>query len=115
VLYITAIGLYQLFIRSVDFHGWLRIDSTEDLESNLVAVAVVVPAVDFVGAVFACNQNILEYGAGIAVPIATLGVLLGMRAWSARQSHARDGPANGHPADTEAAFGMRSDDRCTPS
>jgi uncharacterized membrane protein YqhA len=28
VLYITAIGLYQLFIRAIDFHGWLQIDST---------------------------------------------------------------------------------------
>jgi uncharacterized membrane protein YqhA len=101
VLYITAIGLYQLFIRNIDFHGWLRIDSTEDLESNLVGVAVVVLAVDFMGAVFAGNQNILEYGAGIALPIAALGVFLGLRAWAARQSHgsaqASEGAANEHP------------------
>jgi uncharacterized membrane protein YqhA len=88
VLYITAVGLYQLFIREIDFHGWLRIESTEDLESNLVGVTVVVLAVDFMGAVFAGNQNILQYGAAIALPIAALGVFMGLRAWAARQSHA---------------------------
>src|SRR4051812_36464184 len=31
VLYITAVGLYQLFIEEIDFGGWLRIKSTEDL------------------------------------------------------------------------------------
>src|SRR5262245_17685988 len=87
VLYITAIGLYQLFIREVDFHGWLRSESTEDLESNLVGVTVVVLAVDFMGAVFAGNQNILQYGAGIALPIAALGSFLGLRAWAVKQSH----------------------------
>jgi uncharacterized membrane protein YqhA len=94
VLYITAIGLYQLFIRDVDFHGWLRIESTEDLESNLVGVTVVVLAVDFMGAVFAGNQDILQYGAGIALPIAALGVFMGLRAWAAKQSHAREGAAD---------------------
>jgi uncharacterized membrane protein YqhA len=97
VLYITAIGLYQLFIHPVDFHGWLRIDSTEDLESNLVGVAVVVLAVDFMGTVFAGNQNLLEYGAGIALPIAALGVFLGLRAWAAKQSHPPDRDADDHP------------------
>jgi uncharacterized membrane protein YqhA len=86
VLYITAIGLYQLFIREIDFHGWLRIESTEDLESNLVGVTVVVLAVDFMGAVFAGNQNILQYGAAIALPIGALGVFMGLRAWAAKQS-----------------------------
>ena len=32
VLYITAVGFYQLFIQEVKFPGWLRIDSTEELE-----------------------------------------------------------------------------------
>jgi uncharacterized membrane protein YqhA len=94
VLYITAVGLYQLFIREIDFHGWLRIESTEDLESNLVGVTVVVLAVDFMGAVFAGNQNILQYGAAIALPIAALGVFMGLRAWAAKQSRSSTDRAN---------------------
>jgi hypothetical protein len=35
VLYITAIGLYQLFVRPIDFHGWLRIESTDQALLNL--------------------------------------------------------------------------------
>ena len=52
VLFITAVGLYQLFITDVKFPGWLRIDSTEDLETNLIGVTVVVLAVNFMSRAF---------------------------------------------------------------
>ncbi|MGB7097002.1 MAG: YqhA family protein, partial [Anaerolineales bacterium] len=71
VLYITAIGLYQLFINEIKFPNWLKIDSTEELETNLIGVTVVVLAVNFMGAVFVGGkENLLEFGAGIALPIA---------------------------------------------
>jgi uncharacterized membrane protein YqhA len=83
VLYITAVGLYQLFIQELNFAGWLKIDSTEELETNLIGVTVVVLAVNFMGAVFAGKtENLLQYGAGIALPIAALGLFVGLRAWS---------------------------------
>ena len=85
VLYITAMGLYQLFIKEVDFPKWLKIDSTEELETNLIGVTVVVLAVNFMGAMFAGNTtDLLPYGAGIALPIAALGAFVGLRAWSAK-------------------------------
>jgi len=85
VLYITAIGLYQLFINEIRFPNWLKIDSTEELETNLIGVTVVVLAVNFMGAVFVGRkENLLEFGAGIALPIAALGVFLGLRAWSTK-------------------------------
>lgn len=84
VLYITAVGLYQLFIREIDFAGWLKIDSTEELETNLIGVTVVVLAVNFMGAVLTKADNLLDYGAGIALPIAALGLFVGLRAWSAK-------------------------------
>lgn len=85
VLYITAVGLYQLFIHEIKFPGWLKIDSTEELETNLIGVTVVVLAVNFMGAVFARNtENLLQYGAGIALPIAALGLFVGLRAWSVK-------------------------------
>jgi uncharacterized membrane protein YqhA len=86
VLYITAIGFYQLFISEIEFPGWLKIDSTEELETALVGVTVVVLAVNFLAQVFAGeNVNILSQGAGIALPIAALGVFIGLRAWAGRQ------------------------------
>jgi len=85
VLYITAVGLYQLFIQEIKFPGWLKIDSTEELETNLIGVTVVVLAVNFMGAVFVRGtENLLQYGAGIALPIAALGLFVGLRAWSVK-------------------------------
>jgi uncharacterized membrane protein YqhA len=85
VLYITAAGLYQLFIRELKFPRWLRIDNTEELETNLIGVTVVVLAVNFMGAVFVGEtEHLLDYGAGIALPIAALGLFVGLRAWSVK-------------------------------
>lgn len=85
VLYITAIGLYQLFVHEIKFPNWLKIDSTEELESNLIGVTVVVLAVNFMGAVLiGGRENILNFGVGIALPIAALGLFLGLRALSTK-------------------------------
>ena len=80
VLYITAMGLYQLFIQDVPLPMWMKTESSEDLETNLIGVTVVVLAIEFLGAVFSGRQdNLLEYGAGIALPIAALGVFMGLK------------------------------------
>ena len=83
VLYITAVGLYQLFVEEIKFPGWLQIDSTEELETNLIGVTVVVLAVNFMGVVFTQDARfLLEYGAGISFPIAALALFVGLRTWS---------------------------------
>ena len=80
VLYITAMGLYQLFIQEVPLPLWMKTESSEDLETNLVGVTVVVLAIEFLGAVFSGrHDDLLQYGAGIALPIAALGLFLGMK------------------------------------
>ncbi|MDX1416318.1 MAG: YqhA family protein [Candidatus Promineifilaceae bacterium] len=93
VLYITAVGLFQLFIKEIDFPGWLKIDSTEELETNLIGVTVVVLAVNFMGAMFAGGletANLLNYGVAIALPIAALGVFVALRAWSSKTNKEAD-------------------------
>lgn len=46
-------------------------------------MTVVVLAVNFMGAIFAIGiDDLLQYGAGIALPIAALGLFFGLRAWS---------------------------------
>ena len=85
VLFITAVGLYQLFIQEIQFPGWLKIDSTEDLETNLIGVTVVVLAVNFMSRVFlGTPESVMQYGAGIALPIAALGIFVGLRAWATK-------------------------------
>jgi uncharacterized membrane protein YqhA len=92
VLYITAMGLYQLFIQDVPLPMWMKTESSEDLENNLVGVTVVVLAIEFLGAVFSGKQeNLLEYGAGIALPIAALGLFLGMK----QRVHSKSKPGEG--------------------
>ena len=97
VLYITAIGFYQLFIREIDFPNWLKIENTEELETHLIGVTVVVMAVNFMGAIFVGGtDNLLQYGAGIALPIAALGVFVGLRAWSVKLSRGAETPERDH-------------------
>jgi uncharacterized membrane protein YqhA len=80
VLFITAIGLYQLFIHELPLPSWITVESTEELETNLISVTVVVLAINFLGIVFAGpGVNILNHGAGIALPIAALALFIGVR------------------------------------
>jgi uncharacterized membrane protein YqhA len=94
VLYITAVGLFQLFVKEIPFPDWLKVKNTEELETNLIGVTVVVLAVNFMGETFiGLTDNLLQYGAGIALPIAALALFVGLRAWSNRisQAHGESG------------------------
>lgn len=94
VLYITAMGLYQLFIQDVPLPMWMKTESSEDLENNLVGVTVVVLAIEFLGVVFSgTKENLLEYGAGIALPIAALGVFMGLKNHGKSKKHSETGEA----------------------
>ena len=85
VLYITAVGLYQLFIHEVQFPEWLKIDSIEELETDLVGLTVVVLAVNFMNVAFiGGTDNLLQHGAGIALPIAALALFIALRTWSTK-------------------------------
>jgi uncharacterized membrane protein YqhA len=98
VLYLTAMGLYQLFIHDLPGPRWLRIKDTEELETNLIGVTVVVLAVNFMGATFTDGtENLLTYGAGIALPIMALGIFVGLRAWAARLGHEHHHAEEGRP------------------
>lgn len=104
VLYLTAVGLYQLFIGKVNFPSWMRVESTEQLETNLIGVTVVVLAVNFMGLTFKASteiEAILNYGVGIAFPIAALGLFVGLRAWSAKLEHTRHEHANEDESDKQ--------------
>jgi uncharacterized membrane protein YqhA len=106
VLYITAVGFYQLFIHEIDFPNWLKIDNTDELETNLIGVTVVVLAVNFMGAIFVGGtDNLLQYGAGIALPIAALGVFVALRAWSVKITK----EAERTDEDRPSTFGAKSD------
>ena len=77
VLYIVALGLYDLFVDpGLPVPPWLHIRSLDDLKSKLVQVIVVLLGVTFLGAAVKWDGGgeIIELGAAVALVIAALGL-----------------------------------------
>jgi len=77
VSYITAVGLYKLFIGSAEIRLpiRLRIETLKDLEDKIIGVIVAALAVAFLGHAAGGDEAraLLSYGGGIAVVIVALG------------------------------------------
>ena len=82
VLYIIALGLYELFIdHQVPVPGWLEIRTLDDLKDKLIGVVIVVIGVGFLGQFTTWNgeTNLLVSGGGAALVIAALTFFLGQK------------------------------------
>jgi uncharacterized membrane protein YqhA len=82
VMFIIAIGLYELFIDdTIPTPAWLEIHHIDDLKGKLVSVIIVVLAVSFLKQVVAWDKetNLLTYGGGVGIIIAALTYFLGMK------------------------------------
>ena len=82
VLYITALGLYELFIDdTVPVPDWLEIHDLDDLKDKLVGVVVVVLGVGFLGQFMSWDgqSNLLVSGGGAALMIAALTYFLSQK------------------------------------
>ena len=89
VLYIVALGLYQLFIdRSLPLPHWLKVNDLTDLKRDLIGVVVVLLGVSFLGEVvnWEGESDVLPLGAAIALVIAALGFIL----WLTPKGQERD-------------------------
>jgi len=80
VAYITAAGLYKLFIsdRRIELPTRLKINSLKDLEDKIIGVVVAALAVAFLGQAAGSDEPaaLLNYGGGIAVVIAALAFFI---------------------------------------
>ena len=80
VAYITAVGLYKLFISNteVEVPMRLKIERLKDLEDKIVGVVIAALAVSFLGHAVNTNQpeTMLYYGGGIAVVVAALSLFI---------------------------------------
>ena len=75
VLYIMALGLYELFIDpNLPLPEWLVVRSLEDLKEKLIGIVVVVLAIFFLGRVIESDNplELLYLGIGVAAVIASL-------------------------------------------
>ena len=74
VLYIVAVGLYELFIDpGLPMPGWLKITTLDDLKERLLGVVAVLLAVTFLGSAVTWNGSTDILALGVAV-----GIVLGM-------------------------------------
>ncbi|MGQ9827287.1 MAG: YqhA family protein [Roseiflexus sp.] len=79
VLYITALGLYELFIDDrTPVPHWLVIHSLDDLKDKLIGVVIVVMGVGFLGQFTTWNgeTNLLISGGGAGIVIVALTYFL---------------------------------------
>jgi uncharacterized membrane protein YqhA len=79
VLYIIALGLFELFIESdLRLPAWLHFQDLDDLKHRLVGVVLVVLAVLFLGRAVEIQvaQDLFWMGAGYALVIASLAYFL---------------------------------------
>lgn len=87
VLYIVALGLYELFIDDrVPVPHWLEIHTLDDLKDKLIGVIIVVIGVGFLGQFTTWNgeTNLLISGGGAALVIAALTFFLGQKSKKAK-------------------------------
>jgi len=82
VLYLIALGLYELFIDdSIQVPAWLVIHNLDDLKEKLVGVIIIVMGVLFLGKLVGWDgkSDLLNPGLGIAVMIAALTYFLSQK------------------------------------
>ena len=80
VAYITAVGLYKLFISNADVQLPIRlkIHTLKDLEDKIIGVIVAALAVAFLGQAAGAEtpDALLNYGAGIALVVVALAFFI---------------------------------------
>ena len=79
ILYIVALGLYELFIDpNLELPRWLLIQDLDDLKERLVGVIIVLLGVTFLGAAVSWTGegDILSFGIAVGVVIVALSIML---------------------------------------
>jgi uncharacterized membrane protein YqhA len=80
VAYITAVGIYKLFISDskIELPIRLKINSLKDLEDKIIGVIVAALAVAFLGQAAGPSdpEGLLNYGGGIALVVAALAFFM---------------------------------------
>ena len=83
VLYVMAVGLYELFIDdTLDLPAWLEIHNLDDLKDKLIGVVIVVLGVVFLGQVITWDgqRDLLAFGAAVALVIGALAYFVSQKA-----------------------------------
>jgi uncharacterized membrane protein YqhA len=79
VLYVVALGMYQLFINAdVPVPDWMRVGSLNDLKTQIINVVVVLLVVTFLATVINWNgdRNVIYFGAALSMVILAVSVYM---------------------------------------
>ncbi|MGI8485740.1 MAG: YqhA family protein [Thermomicrobiales bacterium] len=90
VLYVVAIGMYQLFINDdITIPSWMRVTNLDELKEHLVSVIIVLIAVSFLAEAVAWDgsTSILYIGAAVSGVILALGLYNLMHHFAKRDKH----------------------------
>ena len=93
VLYIVALGLYELFIDDkLPMPNWLIIRDLDDLKDKLLGVVIVLLGVTFLGKVVTWDgsKSIVYFGAAIAAVILALGLFVAISRFGHSKSKTGD-------------------------
>jgi uncharacterized membrane protein YqhA len=97
VLYIVAVGLYELFIDpGLPMPGWLKITTLDDLKERLLGVVAVLLAVTFLGSAVTWNgtTDILALGVAVGFVLGVVSLTIAIMARTHAMQQARND--NGH-------------------
>jgi uncharacterized membrane protein YqhA len=78
VLYIIALGLYELFINeALDLPHWLEVRTLDDLKARLLGVIVVILPVTFLGKLveWKSGQDILWIGLAVGIVVLSIAAI----------------------------------------
>jgi uncharacterized membrane protein YqhA len=104
VLYIIAVGLYELFVDpGLPMPAWLRITTLDDLKERLLGVVVVLLAVTFLGSAVTWDGsvNILALGLAVGTVLGVVSLTIAILA-RAHAAHPVPGLAPPHAAPVSA-------------
>ena len=92
VMFIVAIGLYQLFFETeVEIPAWLEVTTLDDLKKDLLAVTIVVLGITFLGRVvdWDGSTDIIYFGAAIAIVLVPLVAMFAVLIWATESEDTR--------------------------
>lgn len=107
VLYVVAMGLYQLFIdEHLPTPAWLQIGTLDELKDRLISGIIALMAVSFLGdlVTWEASRDVLYVGIGTAIVIVGLGLYLVL---AHRQPHEPERQEAGVAAEPDSAGASR--------
>lgn len=78
IILIIGLGIYELFVGKLSLPKLLEVNSIDDLKTKLIGVVISALSVEFLAKTVRGGVEVLSYGGGIALVIASIGLYLNL-------------------------------------